>query len=170
MSDQPPASVAALIAQMHILVAESERCLADAWSEDSERAYWACRRKVAYIDVVLHELEALLGRLPVPQESVIDSIDALRQGAVQVSESHEDDPILRWLWRGKAIAYETVLAMLRRAGVSLPVEPQELAETMRQWANLIRAAQDQQVLFEIADDIDACRKDLAPVEPQEPQS
>jgi hypothetical protein len=60
--------------------------------------------------------------------------------------------------------------MLRRAGVSLPVEPQELAETMRQWANLIRAAQDQQVLFEIADDIDACRKDLAPVEPQEPQS
>jgi len=51
------------IARMHILLAEALRCLQD-------EKYTAVRRKIAYVDVLLHELVARDGRQPADEEEV----------------------------------------------------------------------------------------------------
>jgi hypothetical protein len=104
MSDQPPASVAALIAQ---------------WRERAERHkkhgdYYRIGQGWGFSDCA-DELEALLGRLPVPRRTVAD-----HYGAGWLA-GRESCPICG----ANPGAMHTFHPHESEAGVSLPVDPQE---------------------------------------------
>jgi hypothetical protein len=67
MSDQPPASVAALIAQWRA-EAKEQRALAIDWP-GYRRSYYADGKAQA-LEVCARDVEALIGRLPVPMPDI----------------------------------------------------------------------------------------------------
>lgn len=86
----------------------------------------------AWIDGVIRRLREVVqapaeGVSPQPDQwaTLRNDVKVLHKAAAGVEDNTPADDILRWLWRGKAIAYETVIAMMKRldAAPVSPVEP-----------------------------------------------
>jgi hypothetical protein len=101
MSDQPPASVAALIAQWRA-EAKEQRALAIDWP-GYRRSYYADGKAQA-LEVCARDVEALIGRLPVAQCNLDGDCKC------EMCRRAREQTLAAW--------------QQRRAGVSLPV-PQE---------------------------------------------